>query len=199
MYMPLYAAVARRFCESSRHISRPCDLQPHQQRWLHTISPPKPHTIYKHFFARCVVLSIFPSWRRYTFLSHLTTKSKISVRWIKKLVAVTGGVYTSIQFYKLAIASVARRFCESSRHISRPYNIQPHQQRCVNKISRPKTPIPISDLYSQCVLSKYLPPIFPLGGDTPFCAFGYEIKDFYLTRKKTGRRYGRRVCIYTIL
>ena len=34
----------------------------------------------------------YPSWRRYTFLSHLTTKSKISVRWIKKLVAVTGGV-----------------------------------------------------------------------------------------------------------
>ena len=25
-----------------------------------------------------------PHWRRYTFLSHLTTKSKISVRWIKK-------------------------------------------------------------------------------------------------------------------
>ena len=38
----------------------------------------------------------FPSWRRYTFLSHLTTKSKISVRWIKKLVAVTGGVYIFI-------------------------------------------------------------------------------------------------------
>ena len=34
----------------------------------------------------------FPSWRWYTFLSHLTTKSKISVRWIKKLVAATGGV-----------------------------------------------------------------------------------------------------------
>ena len=42
-------------------------------------------------------------------------------------------------------------------------------------------------------LSKYPPPIFVIGGDTPFCAFGYEIKDFYLTRKKTGRRYGRRV------
>ena len=42
----------------------------------------------------------------------------------------------------------------------------------------------------------------PLGGDTPFYAFGYEIKDFYLTRKKTGRRYGRlvkfvlRYCLY---
>ena len=30
-----------------------------------------------------------PYLRRYTFLSHLTTKSKISVRWIKKLVAAT--------------------------------------------------------------------------------------------------------------
>ncbi len=30
-----------------------------------------------------------PSLRRYTFLSHLTTKSKISVRWIKKPVAAT--------------------------------------------------------------------------------------------------------------
>ena len=37
-----------------------------------------------------------PSWRRYTFLSHLTTKSKISVRWIKKLVAATCGVCVSI-------------------------------------------------------------------------------------------------------
>ena len=33
-----------------------------------------------------------PYWRRYTFLSHLATKSKISVRWIKKLVAATDGV-----------------------------------------------------------------------------------------------------------
>ena len=46
---------------------------------------------------------------------------------------------------------------------------------------------------------KYSPPILPLGGDTPFCAFGYEIEDFYLTRKKTGRRYLRRVRIVTIV
>ena len=39
-----------------------------------------------------------PSWRRYTFLSHLTTKSKISVRWIKKLVAATDGVYLILFF-----------------------------------------------------------------------------------------------------
>ena len=35
-----------------------------------------------------------------------------------------------------------------------------------------------------CVFQNF-PQIFPLGGDTPFYAFGYEIKDFYLTRKKT--------------
>ena len=34
-------------------------------------------------------------------------------------------------------------------------------------------------------LSSFITPqIFPLGGDTPFCAFGYEIKYFYLTCKK---------------
>ena len=38
-----------------------------------------------------------PYLRRYTFLSHLTTKSKISVRWIKKLVAATFCVQEIIQ------------------------------------------------------------------------------------------------------
>ena len=37
-----------------------------------------------------------PSWRRYTFLSHLRAKSQISARWIKKLVAVTDGVYLNL-------------------------------------------------------------------------------------------------------
>ena len=46
------------------------------------------------------------------------------------------------------------------------------------------------------ISSKPSPSIPPLCGDTPFCAFGYEIIDFYLTRKKTGRRYGRCVRIY---
>ncbi len=41
--------------------------------------------------------------------------------------------------------------------------------------------------------------ILHLGGDTPFYAFGYEIEDFYLTRKKTGRRYVRRVYVYTYI
>ena len=37
-----------------------------------------------HHFVFSKIYSIhFPFWRRYTFLSHLTTKSKISVRWKK--------------------------------------------------------------------------------------------------------------------
>ena len=44
--------------------------------------------------------------RRYTFLSHLTTKSKISVRWIKKLVAATYVVY---QFLQSTFNFVAKR------------------------------------------------------------------------------------------
>ena len=43
--------VARRFCESSRHISRLYNLQSHQQRFAYTISNQKPHIIYKHIFA----------------------------------------------------------------------------------------------------------------------------------------------------
>ena len=58
----------------------------------------------------------------------------------------------------------------------------------------PKTQIQFAHPYSQYNISKISPTIFPLGGDTPFCAFGYEIIDFYLTRKKTGRRYGR--CLF---
>ena len=34
------------------------------------------------------------------------------------------------------------------------------------------------------MFSKFSLYFFPLGGDTPFYAFGYEIEDFYLTRKK---------------
>ena len=48
-----------------------------------------------------------------------------------------------------------------------------------------------------CVSSKFFTPIIRFGGDTPFYAFGYEIEDFYLTRKKTGRRYVRRMHVYT--
>ena len=40
------------------------------------------------------------------------------------------------QLYTLANTAVARRFYESSRHISRPCNLHPHQQRCANKISK---------------------------------------------------------------
>ena len=107
--------------------------------------------IYK-FIHHCVFPKIcsihYPSWRRYTFLSHLTTKSKISVRWIKKLVAATYGVYIFI--HKLSLSHLYNysaftilyafvrirngRHCVSCRHISCAYNIQPHQQRCAYTI-----------------------------------------------------------------
>ena len=47
-------------------------------------------------------------------------------------------------------------------------------------------------------LSKHIPPIFLLGGDTPFCAFENEIKDFYFVRLKTDRRYKRCLQYHTI-
>ena len=50
-----------------------------------------------------------------------------------------------IQLYMSLYAAVARRFCESSRHISRPYNLQPHQQRCVYRICNQK-PYPPENL-----------------------------------------------------
>ena len=47
-----------------------------------------------------------PFWRRYTFLSHLKTKSQISVRWIKKLVAATDNLqnlYSDIAYTRVFI------------------------------------------------------------------------------------------------
>ena len=83
---------------------------------------------------------------------------------------------------------------------SRPFlckrNMYYHQQRCVDKIYSTKTQTKFHTTH-QYVFSKLSPHLFYLGGDTPFYAFGYEIEDFYLTRKKTGRRYSRRVRIST--
>ena len=126
---------------SRRNICRSYNLHPHQQRCAYTISPQKPH----------------PSLRRYTFLSHLTTKSKISVRWIKKLVAATYGVcmfihklspshITPILIYPFIFPTTACAirnggFCESRRHICRSYILHPHQQRCAYTIS-PQKPHP---------------------------------------------------------
>ena len=117
------------------------------------------HTIYTSISALHVSYissTHSPSLRRYTFLSHLTTKSKISVRWIKKLVAATYGVYIFI--HKLSLSHLYNysaftilyafvrirngRHCVSCRHICRSYNLHPHQQRCVYTISPPHiTPI----------------------------------------------------------
>ena len=184
--MSLYAAVARRFCESSRHISRLYNIQPHQQRCVYKISRPKTSYYFQTYIRNAYSRNIshhFPYWRRYTFLSHLTTKSKISTSPAKKLFAAMGGVHASIHFYNLASASVARRFCESSRPFLCFFEY----------VLLPTT------LITYNISPKPSPNIFLIGGETPFYAFGHEIEDFYLTRKKTGRRYGRRVCIYTIL
>ena len=75
-----------------------------------------------------------------------------------------------------------------------PGTVCPGAHFCVRKICiytnnavlikyLPKTQIQFAHPYSQYNISKISPTIFPLGGDTPFCAFGYEIKDFYLTQK----------------
>ena len=123
--------------------------------------------------------------RRYTFLSHLTTKSKISVRWIKKLVAATYGVcmfihklspphITPIIIYPFIFATNAYVICNGGSHPAAIYVVRTIY-------------IPTNNVVPIQYLTKNL---IPNGGDTPFYAFGYEIEDFYLTRKKTGRRYG---------
>ena len=72
----------------------------------HHIAPPifvyikyvlLPTTLYFSNIEPKIYSTHFLPWRRYTFLSHLTTKSKISVRWIKKLVAATYGVCQFLQ------------------------------------------------------------------------------------------------------
>ena len=94
--------VARRFCESSRHISRPCNLQPHQQRCANKISNPKPQYNF-HTYIRNTTSPKFP--QKFSLLAaiHLfarsVTKSKISTSPAKKLVAATDGVYL-ILFFK---------------------------------------------------------------------------------------------------
>ena len=94
------------------------------------------------------------------------------------------------------------------------YRTKKYQFRCYDNIQppvflwniKPKTPYnisskPLEQFYTSSIIVYFQnpPPILPLGGDTPFCAFGYEIEDFYLTRKKTGRRYLRRIRIVAIV
>ena len=92
----------------------------------------------------------------------------------------------------------------SSRHFCRLNVVGSYQQRCANKIYNQNLK-PYFKLTHHYVFAKYTPHILPFGGDTPFYAFGYEIEDFYLTRKKTGRRYGLRskfilrYCLYTCI
>ena len=120
---------------SSRHICRFWNIQPHQQRCAKKIYNPKPHTIYKQIFAMYILKfpHHFPFWRRYTFLSHLTTKSKISIRWIKKPVAVTDGVYIFI--HKLLPEHSHNYFayailCVNVRVVAGRHTLWREEQRC---------------------------------------------------------------------
>ena len=85
-------AVAWWFCESSRHISRSCNLQPHQQRYANKISNPKPQYNFHNYIRKTTFLK---SLDKFSFLAaiHLFISSrdeiKISARWIKKPIAVT--------------------------------------------------------------------------------------------------------------
>ena len=89
-----------RHCVSWRPILCLWNMYRHQQRCVHKIFHTNPNKfIHLSFYFFKPISTHYPPWRRYTFLSHLTTKSKISARWIKKLVAVTSGVYESIQLY----------------------------------------------------------------------------------------------------
>ena len=154
----------------------------YQQRCVYIISKPKPPYHFQTYIRNAYSRNIshhFPYWRRYTFLSHLTKKSKISVRWIKKLVAATDGVYASIQFYKLATASVARRFRESSRPFLCFLNMCYYQQRCANKISKPK-PYIIYKFIHQCVFSKSYHIFLPFCGYTPFYLISQRNRRFLL-------------------
>ena len=79
-------------CVSSRQLCRLIFVEHYQQSIVHKISNSKINIIFNHSHHSVfnkISPTNFPPWRRYTFLSHLTTKSKISVRWIKKLVAAT--------------------------------------------------------------------------------------------------------------
>ena len=68
------------------------------------------------------------------------------------------------------------------------------------KIS-PQKPISFFNQPIIVCFQKSPPPIFPLGGDTPFYAFGYEIEDFYLTRKKkrSPLRAAYKICIAILI
>ena len=74
-----------------------------------------------------------PPWRRYTFLSHLTTKSKISVRWIKKLVAATFCVQEIIQ---------SQNFIANWRANKKTYNFFVRFYYPPYSISAPLNPLP---------------------------------------------------------
>lgn len=74
----------------------------------------------KPIFAICVSLKCsinYPYWRRYVFLSHLITKSKISISCVGKTGRRYGqGVRVDTIVYA-SICAVAGRHCVSSRRL----------------------------------------------------------------------------------
>ena len=83
------------------------------------------------------------------------------------------------------------------RAIYNVYEIYNPTNNAVSIKIETKIPYNLETHIRKMCLSSHTSYILPICGDTPFCAFGNEIKDFYLTRKKTGRRYLRRLRIYT--
>ena len=141
----------------------------HQQRCAYIISPQTSN----HFSTNpslCVskIYSIHsPSWRRYPFSSHITTKSKISTSPVKKLVAATDDVYASIHFYNLAIASVTPGAVRP-RAIYHDYAIyNPTNNAVCIKYLAQKPHTIFRPIFAMRTL-EISPPILPLGGDTPF-------------------------------
>ncbi len=169
----------------------------HQQRCVDIICNQKSHITYKHIFAQHVSYissTHFLSWRRYTFLRVRLQNRRFLPHPQKKLVAATYGVcmfihklslphITPIIIYPFIFATNAYVICNGGSHPAAIYVV-----RTIYTPTNNVVPI------------QYHPKnLIPNGGDTPFYAFGYEIEDFYLTRKKTGRRYVRRMRIITIV
>ena len=82
------------------------------------------------------------------------------------------------QLHAFANTAVAWRFCESSRHISRSCNLQPHQQRYAKIMLNP--PYNFHNYIRKTIFPKYSPAIFHLSGDTPFYLISGRNQKFLL-------------------
>ena len=132
----------------------------------------KPHNIYKHIFALCASQNVTagtvcPAAHFCVFGICIITNNAEHIKNIN---------HKPFPIYKHIFALYV------SRNVTAHYVAPPYMT------FKPFTSPPTT----MCQYS-ISPNPNPIGGDTPFYAFGYEIKDFYLTRKKTGRRYRRHI------